>query len=99
RTRDLEHRTVRLRATREMVTLDDTGEAATLADPDDVDEPFALKRIHQYAISNLHRAVCLGLLFGFDWHLAHELHRRQIVLGKVSAHRLCDSRFLSQLNA
>ncbi len=71
---DLEHRSVRLRPAREVVPLDHAGEAASLADADDVHVLLALEDVHQDAVADLdrlRRGAVTGPVGG-DAHLAQE---------------------------
>src|SRR5262249_19250387 len=96
--RDLEHGTVRFWATAEMVTTDNARETASLAGSDYVDETLSFKDIDEHAVTNLHGAVGLGLLFDLNRNLPEELHGRQIVLGKMSSHRLREAGIFHKLH-
>src|SRR5258708_12133359 len=99
RTRNLKHRTVRLRTTRKVMPLHYTLKPAPLAHSDDVHKPFAFENIHQHPVSNFYHA--LGrLAVSVDFHVdfAQKLHRRQVVLGKVPPHRLGSILFLSHFH-
>src|SRR5262249_11530612 len=56
RTGDLEHGTVRLGTTTEVMTLHDTGESMAFADADDVDEFLAFEDVDEDTLSDFHRA-------------------------------------------
>src|ERR1019366_6103301 len=57
RTRNLKHRTVRLRTTRKVMPLDDALKPATLAHSDDVDETLAFENIHQNAVARFQHTL------------------------------------------
>ena len=78
-----------------MVALHHACKTAALADADDVDKALAFENIDQHALANFQAIgrVVLGGFFDFNRNLADELHRREIVLGQVAAHRLGQLRF------
>src|SRR5271156_1045884 len=96
RTRDLKHRAVRFGTTAKVMPLYNALETFSLADSHDVDKLFALKNIDQHAVAGLHSSVACAI--AFERHLAHELHRRKIVLRQVSLRRLRQLRLLYELH-
>src|SRR5438309_2631400 len=98
---DLKHGAVRFRATAEMMTLYDAREPASLANAHDVDKAVAFENIHQHALADLDAvrlSTLCGSFFNIDGDFTEELHRREIVLGKVTAHRLRESLFFDELH-
>src|ERR1017187_3786259 len=98
RTRNLKHRAVRLRTAGEMMPLNDTLEAFALAHSHDVDKLFAFEYLDQHPVADLHRDLAIGGAIGFEPHFAHELYRRKIVLGQMSARRLGQPRLLHKFD-
>jgi hypothetical protein len=81
-----------------MMAANDAGESATFADAYDVNKLFAIENVYQDALANLQSAVALSFFLDFDGHLADEFHGRQIVLPKMSLHRLRQARLFHELN-
>ena len=81
-----------------VVPLHNARESAPLAGSDHIDKLFAIEDLDHNPVSDLHLAIRLRLLFHFNRNFAKKLHWRQIVLGKVSAHRLGYARLLHKLN-
>src|ERR1700745_400974 len=100
RTCDLEHRTVRFRTTAEMMPFYNALKALAFADSNDVDELFSIENLNQDPIANLHRTVAVGrtCCVHFKRNLTKELHRREVVLGEVSALRLREARLLYEFD-
>src|SRR5579859_1183142 len=84
-----------------MVPPDDTGKTAPLADADYIHIFLGVEDIHQNLIAHLGSAAIAGFTLRsffrrlrcgfsrriFHGNLTYELHRRQVVLGKVTLHR------------
>src|SRR5207302_2682574 len=98
RTSNLEHRTVRLRTTAKVMPLHHTLKASSLADSHDVDKLFAIEDLDQHAIPDLHRSIAIRGRFYFERNLAHEFHRRQIVLRQMSLRGFREPRLFHKLN-
>ena len=84
-----------------MMTLYDAREPAPLANAHDVDKAVAFENIHQHALADLDAvrlSTLCGSFFNIDGDFTEELHRREIVLGKVTAHRLRESLFFDELH-
>src|SRR5271170_8216499 len=82
-----------------MMPPDYSGKTTPLADADDIHKFLAVEDVDQHAIASFYQsAVGFRLFFNLDWHLAHELDRRQIVLAQVSASRLGQPRLFHELN-
>src|SRR4029077_17002941 len=54
---DLEHRSVRLGTTAEVIPLHHASKTTPFADAHDVHEAFAIKNVNQHAIAGLYRAI------------------------------------------
>src|SRR5579871_5493589 len=93
---NLKHRTMRFGSTAEMMPLHDTLKTSTLAGSDDIDKLFAFENLNQHAIADLHGSVAIAIAFECD--LAHEFHRRQIVLAQMSLGGLGQLRLLHQFD-
>src|SRR5580658_958354 len=89
RTRNLEHRTVRLGTTTKMMPLHHALKAVPLAGSDDIDKTLAFENIDQHAVANFnHTLGRLARSVHFHGNLTQKFHWRKIVLGKMSTHRL-----------
>src|ERR1035438_4130941 len=82
-----------------MMALDHALKAVPFARSNHVDKALALEYIDQDTVARLDHA--LGRFsrgVNFDSNLPHKSHRRQVVLGKVSAHRLGQLLFFYKLD-
>src|ERR1051326_3093632 len=82
------------------MALHNTLEATSLADANDVNKFLSIEDIDEHTITSLQCAVAVArsLFFNFNWNLAAELYRRQIVLAQMPLHRLGQARLLHKLN-
>src|SRR5579862_1910744 len=98
---DLEHRTMRLRTAAEMMPLHYARETPAFADADDIHKALAVENVDQDTLADF-QAVGLsaffGLFFDFERNFAEELHRWEIVFGKVALHRLGEFLFFHELD-
>src|SRR5262249_28157495 len=90
----LEHGPVRLRAATKMMAFYHALKTFAFAHTDYVNKLLAIKNFDQYAIAGFD--LCLPI--GLDWNFLNKLHRWQIVLRQVPAHRLCESRLFHEFN-
>src|SRR5581483_3970755 len=98
RTRNLEHRTVGLRAAREVMPLYDSLEPLALADSDDVNKLLAIEYFYEHAVANFHRTVTVRRRINFQRNFAQELHWRKVALRQVSTLGVREPRLLHKLN-
>src|ERR1700687_2639775 len=91
---------MRLGTAGKMMPPDHAGETTSLADTDNVHKFLAVENVHQHAIPSLQHSVAVAFCFFFDfnWNLAHELDRRQVVLTQVSASGLGQPRLFHELD-
>src|SRR5215469_9807847 len=96
RSRDLEHRTVRLRAAPEMMPLDHALKPATFADSYDVDELLAIENLDQHPVTDLHGRAAIPRRLNLQRYLAHEFHGGQIVFRQMPLGWLGEARFFHE---
>src|ERR1700744_2993571 len=75
-----------------------TGKPTALAGSNHIDILRIDENIDQNLIARLEPCVLAALSRNFDRNLAHQLHRRHIVLSEVASHRLVDLVALDELN-
>src|SRR5215469_8306697 len=84
-----------------MMSLDDAREPSALADAHDIHEALAVENIDEHTLADFQAVrlcVFAGLFFYFQRNFTEELHRREIVLGKVPLHRLGEFLFFHELD-
>src|SRR5438093_5285062 len=85
---------MRLRSAAKMMALHNPLKTFTLAYAGDIYKSFRFENLHQYAISGFDPAIAVG----FDRNFPNKLHRRNVVLRKVSEHRLRQPRLFHKFD-